>query len=152
MARSALLPGESSTALLRGWVIVAALLAGAAGVARGQPPGQDVPARSVETPPRTIGSKPSRRITDVCVKVDLAGHKAGDLECSAQALDAAVKSAQQRARMTANLAAADARSADVVTGVANQTATRQRMGNSYGVSARPQRPGSVPIPPRGQTP
>lgn len=148
MARLAPLPARRPTALLRGWAIVAALLIGAAGAAHGQ----DQPAHPAGAPVRTIGSKPAFPVGGPCVRVDIAGDKAGYLDCSAQELGAAVKSAQRRAQTTANLAASDARSADVVTGVANQTATRQRMGNTFGVSARPQRAVSVPISPRGLRP
>ena len=155
MARPALLSAQCSAVPLHGWAVIAVLLTGAAGAAQGQPVVRDVrerPTLPVEAPTRTIGSKSAPRTGEPCVTVDIAGHKAGHQECAAQELDAAAKSAQHRARATAHLVAPGVQSADVVTGVANQTATRQRMGNTYGVSVRPQRPRPVPIPPRAQQP
>jgi hypothetical protein len=62
------------------------------------------------------------------------------LTCAAQALQAAARLAQARAANAGDPDVPGATSADVVTGVANQTATRQRMGNQFGVGVRPQRP------------
>lgn len=92
----------------------------------------------IQSPPaRRIGAPPT---PDLCIQVDIAGYRAGHVDCAAQSLEAAAKAAQQRARARPDMTAPDARSADVVTGVANRTATRQRMGNTFGVSVRPQRP------------
>jgi hypothetical protein len=44
----------------------------------------------------------------------------------------------------------DARSPDVKTGVANQTATRLRLGTAFGHSVHPERPVTIPPPPLGK--
>lgn len=90
-----------------------------------------------------IGTSPSDQ---PCVTVDVAGERAGGVHCVAERLDRAAKDAQARAANVPELAVPTARSRDVVTGVANQTATRQRMGNAYGQSVYPQRP-AAPVPP-----
>lgn len=100
----------------------------------------------------TIGGLPPVA-ADMCVEVDIAGYKAGHLDCASQRLQAATREAQARAPNAEGFDLPSARSADVVTGVANQTATRQRMGNQYGVGVRPQRPpppvyGPPPMGPR----
>ncbi|MEG3086715.1 hypothetical protein [Sphingomonas sp. PB4P5] len=88
-----------------------------------------------------------------CVEVDIAGNKAGHLDCASQRLQAATRQAQASAPNADRFDVPNARSADVVTGVANQTATRQRMGNQFGVGVRPQRPAApVFAPPIGRKP
>jgi hypothetical protein len=89
-----------------------------------------------------IGGKPS----DPCVAVDAAGRHAGDADCAAQKLQDAAKAAQEhtgQGRDTANIPGAT--SHDTRIGVANQTATKQRLGNNFGKSVLPQRP-NVPPP------
>jgi hypothetical protein len=79
-----------------------------------------------------------------CVTVDIAGEKVGHLDCASRKLEAAAHTAQALARATIDMAVIDATSPDVRTGVANQTATRQRMGNMFGTSVHPQRPYRTP--------
>lgn len=87
-----------------------------------------------------------------CVTVDIAGHRAGHLECATDRLQAAADTAQAQTRSAIETPVIGAGSPDVQTGVANQTATRLRMGNSFGTSVQPQRPGRPAYPPRGGTP
>lgn len=93
-----------------------------------------------EPTPAADAASPARH----CVEVDIAGYRAGTIDCAAARLDAVAKAAQERAAAALNLTIADATSADVVTGVANRTATRQRMGDQFGVGVRPQRP-ALPV-------
>lgn len=87
----------------------------------------------------TIGGAPPVAI-DACVEVDIAGYKAGHLDCATLRLREAMRAAQTRVANAPSLAVPSADSADVVTGVANQTATRHRMGGTFGTAVRPQRP------------
>jgi hypothetical protein len=79
-----------------------------------------------------------------CVQVEVAGRKAGHLDCATQRLAAAARAAQASARAAFDTPVIDARAPDVRTGVASQSATRQRMGNALGTSVHPQRPVSRP--------
>lgn len=100
----------------------------------------DLPTLKVEGR-ATIGGKPA----DPCVGVDVAGRKAGSEDCAAQKLQDAAKAAQDhtdQGRDTANLPTAT--SHDTYIGVANQTATKQRLGNNFGKSVLPQRPNTPP--------
>lgn len=90
-----------------------------------------------------IGGKPAP-----CVVVDVAGERVGHLDCASQKLEQAARIAQAQTRGAIDTPVPRATSADVVTGVANQAATRQRMGNAFGVSVHPQRPNRVPPMPR----
>jgi hypothetical protein len=83
-----------------------------------------------------------------CVVVEIAGARAGHLDCATQILEAAARIAQERAR--ADLPVPQAGSPDVQVGGANQTAARLRMGNALGRSVHPERPLSRP--PRGDRP
>lgn len=85
--------------------------------------------------------------SDVCVQVDVGGHRAGHLDCVTQRLNDAVRKAQGVTPSGRAVNVPSARSTDVVTGVANATATRQRMGNSFGVGVKPQRPAQTVPPP-----
>ncbi|WP_230186263.1 hypothetical protein [Sphingobium sp. CECT 9361] len=105
------------------------------------------PSSTVEPSPRIGDTRPAQ----VCVIVDIAGHKAGHIDCATQALQAAARTAQAQARSGLDVPVVDARSADVRTGVASQSATRQRLGSTFGVSVHPQRPVIAPPPPRGGT-
>lgn len=84
----------------------------------------------------------------VCVKVDIAGERAGDVECAAAQLQEAARLAQSQARGPLDVSVVGARSPDIRTGVTSQTATRQRLGSSFGVSVHPQRPSRPPLPTR----
>jgi hypothetical protein len=74
----------------------------------------------------------------------LAGARVGHLDCATQALEAAARAAQERARQAIATPVLDASAPDVRTGVASQSATRQRMGSAFGVSVHPQRPARRP--------
>lgn len=84
-----------------------------------------------------------------CVVVDIAGHRAGHLDCATDRLQAAADTAQAQARSAIETPVIGAGSPDHQTGVANQTATRLRMGNALGNSVHPQRPNRPVHPPRG---
>lgn len=105
------------------------------------------PVRVESEAPRTIGGKPADA---PCVIVDIAGHRAGHLDCASQRLQEAANIAQGQARAGIDAPVPKAGSPDVQLGVANQTATRLRMGNALGRSVHPERPASRP--PRGGRP
>jgi hypothetical protein len=101
----------------------------------------DLPPMKVEgKAPTTIGGAKS----DSCVAVDIAGHKAGDAECAAQKLQDAARQAQDRAKDQPVPSVASATSPDTEIGVANQAATKQRLGDNFGKSVLPQRPTAPP--------
>ncbi|MDQ8757556.1 hypothetical protein RCO27_15105 [Sphingosinicella sp. LHD-64] len=87
-----------------------------------------------------------------CVMVDIAGYRAGHLECASRSLEYAARVAQSQARAAIETPVIGAGSPDIRTGVASQAATRQRLGTNYGVAVRPQRPAppawSSPMGPR----
>lgn len=122
--------------------------------------GTDQSAPDIILPPVTVQAEPSAaepaRIggpaPGPCVTVDIAGHRAGHLECATDRLQAAADTAQAQTRSAIDTPVIGAGSPDVQTGVANQTATRQRMGNTFGTSVHPQRPNRPILPPRGGTP
>lgn len=130
------------------WFLLSAMLAGSsATVARAQtnaPEAAPPASTSVPASGRIGGETPS----SLCVVVDIAGHKVGHLDCASQKLEAAARTAQAQARAPIDTPVIDATSPDVRTGVANQTATRQRMGSSFGTSVQPQRPNRAPSVPR----
>lgn len=86
----------------------------------------------------------------VCVRVEIAGSQAGQLECAVATLKEAGRLAQSRARAGFDAPVPGATSPGVTTGVASQTATRQRLGSSFGRSVHPQRPNRPTPPPRPQ--
>lgn len=95
-----------------------------------------------------IGGRPSA--SGPCVTVDIAGHRAGYLECSTLQLQDAARAAQAEARAGIDAPVAGAGSPDVRIGVANETATRLRMGDAFGRSVHSQRPGPpAPMPRAG---
>ncbi|WP_333837447.1 hypothetical protein [Novosphingobium sp.] len=97
----------------------------------------------------TIGGDAPKPLADgPCVTVEIGGYRAGHLDCASRRLEEAARAAQAQARAAIDAPVIDATSADVRTGVANQTATRQRMGNTFGTSVYPQRPNTVPPAPR----
>lgn len=99
-----------------------------------------------EASPRIGGKAPQ----GPCVIVDIAGERAGHLDCATQRLTEAARIAQDQARAGIDAPVPQAGSPDVQLGVANQTATRLRMGNALGRSVHPERPASRP--PRGARP
>lgn len=101
-------------------------------------------AQAQDAPPRIE----RRESSAPCVVVEIAGARAGHLDCATRRLEAAARMAQERAR--ADLPVPQAGSPDVQVGGANRTATRLRMGNALGRSVHPERPLSRP--PRGVRP
>lgn len=79
-----------------------------------------------------------------CVIVDIAGDRAGHLDCATRRLTDAARIAQSEARAGIDAPVVGAGSADIHTGVANQSATRLRMGSALGTSVHPERPASRP--------
>ncbi|MGF7154289.1 hypothetical protein [Novosphingobium gossypii] len=123
------------------WTVMPALLAVAAMLAP-----VNVAATAADPPQtRRGGSAPG---APRCVSVEVDGYGAGSADCMAHRLEQAARTAQARARSTIEVPVIDATSPDVRTGVANQTATRQRMGNTFGTSVQPQRPYRAPPAPR----
>lgn len=82
----------------------------------------------------------------VCVQVEVAGTRAGHLDCAAATLQQAGRLAQDQARAAFDAPVVGVRSPDIAKGVANQTALRQRLGSNFGHSVHPQRP-NRPTPP-----
>ena len=99
-----------------------------------------------DTARRIGGTRPATP----CVEVDIAGHKAGHLDCATRRLEDAARVAQEQTRAGIDAPVPKAGSPDVQVGVANQTATRLRMGNALGRSVHPERP--VTRPPRAPRP
>lgn len=149
---------------LFGWVralhygtaaVIAVLSCTSAGVASAQDAGAaseriEPLVMKAEVQPPVVGGAPAG--APPCVAVDIAGHRAGHLDCASQRLEAAARIAQSQARAVIDTPVIGAGSPDIRTGVASQSATRQRLGTNYGVSVRPQRPArpafSNPLGPR----
>lgn len=98
---------------------------------------QDAP----QSEPRKIGGAAPK---SPCVIVDIAGDRAGHLDCATQALTEAARIAQSEARAGIDAPVPKAGSPDAQLGVANQTATRLRMGSAFGNSVHAERPASRP--------
>jgi len=110
------------------------------------PPTLELPVLRVEadapqSASRTIGGNAP---TGPCVIVDIAGDRAGHLDCATQRLQDAARTAQSEARAAIDAPVIGAGSPDVQTGVAHEGATRLRMGNALGRSVYPERPASRP--------
>lgn len=109
------------------------------GVARAQ----EVPAAAAEAPPpasRTIGGAPP----EPCVVVDIAGHRAGHLDCATQALTEAARDARRQADAARDIEVSGAGSPDVQVGVASRAGTRLRLGPAFGTGVtRPAAPPPV---------
>lgn len=78
--------------------------------------------------------------TRACVAVEDPEQRATHLDCAARRLQRAARAAQTQARAALDTPVTGAGSSDIHTGVASQSATRQRLGSSFGTSVRPQRP------------
>lgn len=133
------------------------LCGGTPGFAQTVPAGdaatQSTASPTVAQPSGTIGGGASHSPADLCVEVDIAGYRAGHLDCATLRLRQATRDARARTPNAETFDVPSAGSADVVTGVANQTATRQRMGNQYGIGVRPQRlPSPVYVSPLAKKP
>jgi hypothetical protein len=72
-----------------------------------------------------------------CVQVDIAGHRAGHLDCATQALEDSARAAHREAEATRNISVAGAGSPDVEVGVASRAGTRLRLRQNFGVAIRP---------------
>lgn len=72
-----------------------------------------------------------------CVQVDIAGHRAGHLDCATQRLEEAARIARRDADAARDLSVAQAGSPDVQVGVASRAGTRLRLRENFGVSIRP---------------
>lgn len=83
-----------------------------------------------------------------CVAVEGDDVDAPPLDCASRRLQAAARAAQKRARTPIDIDVPGATAADIRNGVANQAATRQRLGNAFSRSVHPQRPNRPPAPPR----
>jgi hypothetical protein len=81
----------------------------------------------------TIGGPPP----GPCVQVDIAGHRAGHLECASQELEEAARLARREADAARNISVPEAGSPDVQVGVASRAGTRLRLRENFGVSIRP---------------
>ena len=76
-------------------------------------------------------------ITETCVDVRIGNDRAAYLNCLNDELKRSVERQRKVAQPTAPV---DARSPSNQTGVYNDAAAREHMGNAFGVSSRPQRP------------
>jgi hypothetical protein len=102
------------------------------------------PVKVEASQPTVIGGRKSPQSS--CAAVDVAGHQSSQASCAAQKLEEAAKAAQAAARGAPTLAVPDARSGDTRIGVANLTASEQRLGASLkGATTLPRRP-SLPPP------
>jgi hypothetical protein len=102
---------------------------------------QDAPAARGREPAasdRTIGAA----APPPCVVVDIAGHRAGHLDCATQRLTEAAREAQRQAGAARDVQVSGAGSPDVQVGVASQSGTRLRLGPAFGSSVR--RPAAPP--------
>ncbi|MEN3745850.1 hypothetical protein TPR58_01625 [Sphingomonas sp. HF-S3] len=158
MARPA--PWFCSAGTLRR-VAFAAFVAVAAGTAHAQerpasPQSLDLdPAEVRAAPmPRPQGGQTriGGRSPGPCVQVDIAGHRAGTLDCASQTLQSAAQRAQSQARATIDPSVSGAGSPDVRVGVSSLAGSRLRMGNALGRSVDPQRPVRLAPAPRGGRP
>lgn len=97
-------------------------------------------ASSASSVPHSItdGSSPP-----LCIEVDIAGHRAGHLDCATQAIEKAVRDTHRRLRAEGNLSVAKSGSPDPRTGVASRAGTRLRLRENFGTSVRPP---AVPMP------
>lgn len=83
--------------------------------------------------PVRIGGSPPQP----CIEVDIAGHRAGHLDCASQALEEAARIARRQAETARDVSVAHAGSPDVQVGVAIRAGTRLRLRENFGISVRP---------------
>ncbi|MCG2842851.1 hypothetical protein L6Q21_17885 [Sandaracinobacter sp. RS1-74] len=129
--------GQVGAATARGLQAAAAILLLPAPLLSGAP-------ALAGAPGAVIGGKPAPA---PCVMVDIAGYKAGHLDCASQALEAAARAARREAGVGTGFSVPEAGSADVSIGVASRSGASLRMGNALGHSVHPQRPGRTVTPP-----
>ena len=94
-------------------------------------------------------AQPVQPTPSQCVDVQIGNDRTAYLNCLNQSFERGV--AREHATPQPE-APVDVHSSSTQVGTANETAARQRMGNSFGVSATPQRPvrvfvPSLPMPP-----
>ncbi|MGL3823099.1 hypothetical protein [Sphingopyxis sp. R3-92] len=158
LAERAILPlacaGAPITPLRRARVLLLPVLL----LAPGSQPAQARPAHEhpvLELPPLQVeASKPDapqdeQRIgggapQGPCVIIDIAGERAGHLDCATRKLTDAARIAQNEARAGIDAPIPQAGSPDARVGVVNQTAARLRMGSGFGTSVHSERPVSRP--------
>ena len=105
--------------------------------ARAEPPlVLPVPAEPRPEPPVIGGTS----VSGPCVEVDIAGHRAGQLDCATRRLQEAARIAQSRARAGIDGPVAGTGAPDAQVGVATLSGSRLRMGSALGRSVHPQRP------------
>lgn len=96
-----------------------------------------LPPTEVVAPPeprrRTIGGEGP----PPCVQVDIAGHRAGHLDCATAALERAAETARRDTDAAHRIPVAGAGSPDVEVGVASRAGTRLRLRENFGASIRP---------------
>ncbi|MBN9505342.1 MAG: hypothetical protein J0I69_04880 [Altererythrobacter sp.] len=96
-------------------------------------------ARAQDAPPAPAQTRIGGAKADAvpCVQVEIAGHRAGHLECATQALNEAARIARRDAEAARDLTVAQAGSPDLEVGVASRSGTRLRLRENFGVSIRP---------------
>ncbi|MGB3929613.1 MAG: hypothetical protein WBL20_11680 [Sphingobium sp.] len=118
-------------------------------------PAPEVPPAVLELPPLRVEAEAPRPAQSPrmiggaapkgpCVIVDIAGDRAGHLDCATQALTEAARIAQEQTRAGIDAPVPRAGSPDAQLGVANQTAIRLRMGSGFGHSVHSERPTTRP--------
>lgn len=136
--------GPSGLPLIgRTFILAMAALA----LALGAPASGRAQVSDVDIAPRTavsLGASPSTG--GPCVQVDVGGYRAGHLDCAAQALQAAARESQARARRGMETPVATA--TDVQLGVASASGAALRMGPNLGASAQAWRPPRFSAPAR----
>jgi hypothetical protein len=97
-----------------------------------------------EREPTTSARRIGTSAPPPCVVVDIAGHRAGHLDCATQRLTEAARDAQRQAETARDVQVSGAGSPDVEVGVASRSGTRLRLGPAFGTSVRrPVAPPSV---------
>ncbi|CAM5563506.1 MAG: hypothetical protein EP345_06075 [Sphingomonadales bacterium] len=113
----------------------------------------EAPPLAIELDPAEVRAPAPQRISgsgpQPCVIVDIAGTRAGHLDCATGRLQEAARAAQAESRAGLEAPTPGAGSPDVQVGVAHQAATRLRMGDALGRSVHPERPNSRPPTTRG---
>lgn len=140
--------GRASLAL----VTLALLVASTGAAAQDRAAEPDIVLDAVEVvaaaePVRIGGREPGP-----CVVVDIAGHRAGHLDCATQVLEEAARIARRDAEAARDISVAQAGSPDVQVGVASRSATRLRLRENFGVSVRPPAHTPVTTNPMGRRP
>lgn len=123
-------------------IMLASLAASSGAKAQEIPHGGEVLTPSpVEVRAEPASQTPERRIggdaLGPCVQVDIAGHRAGHLECATQALTDAAIGARRQADFARGVSVAAAGSPDPQVGIASRSGARLRLSENFGRSVRP---------------